>query len=823
MTKRTTAAACAVVIALGLVTAGWADPCGMVPPIYTGQGVPITRVGEQMTYVFFKDGIETLVIRPGFQGKVDEFGMLIPFPSPPAIRKVPDAIFAHIANAIDPPEVIVYALGNRMGRSEMAAEMTAPAAADGLALKSGEVRVVREEAVGMYEVAVLEAGSSAALSRWMAEHGYRYPDGMDGVCDEYVGDGWCFVAVKTRVGPQAGADPQAGQTATDTTMPSGSTFDGHVQAMGFRFQVDELVVPMRLSAFNEGELRNVVYLLTDGPRRIRNIPEEYVVRQIAGRQLYDNVTKLLPIRVIGGSPREVQRSAPWQTQGLAARRDPAAKNGAAKQLFAADLLAVAEGHLSLPAEELEKQLLNIGEHLGLRGSEFDALLADETRREKNRLVRRSLQDLHDMTLTVVDGDFPRDVVAGQNLTFAKFSIPDARNSRREYDAKVKTKPTDQPGVVVESLGQAVPRRRSRAGMVLLAGLVVLFGVRMRRSAFLACLLVLAAAVPSACVAQQDAARSDTDQLIDQLAQPEQSVAAMEQLVQSAGTTVEQQSALIAALAECVRVTDDPAQQGWAIVALSRIPSLAADEALRHITDDTTQSDLVRTWAAAGRVALCPSTDAVMEKTGLIQYFPAVARPIGRRLAEELAADGNVAVGQLIELTMRTPQLMQGLAPAILAQGTDAIAAAMVNHPNQQVRRQAAGYLGTVANQGQADEVAQAVTELVAFSPTAKRVPWVGGPLFIPGIQWEPAQARELVSHLVRWHVWCQTRQLTQEQQQISNNLFSVQLAQAAGYKPNRRGRRGTADWLNVWEDVVGRREIDRLLAEQQLDRSEAMK
>ena len=60
-----------------------ADPCGMVPPIYTGQDVPLTRVGLQQTYVFYKDGVETFVIRPGFTGKVDEFGMLIPFPTPP--------------------------------------------------------------------------------------------------------------------------------------------------------------------------------------------------------------------------------------------------------------------------------------------------------------------------------------------------------------------------------------------------------------------------------------------------------------------------------------------------------------------------------------------------------------------------------------------------------------------------------------------------------------------------------------------------------------------------------------------------------------------
>ena len=50
----------------------------------------------------------TFVIRPGFSGKVEEFGMLVPFPSPPALRKVPEDVFAQVAAAVDPPEVVVY-------------------------------------------------------------------------------------------------------------------------------------------------------------------------------------------------------------------------------------------------------------------------------------------------------------------------------------------------------------------------------------------------------------------------------------------------------------------------------------------------------------------------------------------------------------------------------------------------------------------------------------------------------------------------------------------------------------------------------------------
>src|SRR5438477_10462206 len=84
-----------------------ADHCGMVPPIYVTDNTSLIRVGDEQTYVFFKDGLETFVIRPGFSGKVEDFGMLISFPTPPALRKVSEDIFPQIAKAIDPREVVL--------------------------------------------------------------------------------------------------------------------------------------------------------------------------------------------------------------------------------------------------------------------------------------------------------------------------------------------------------------------------------------------------------------------------------------------------------------------------------------------------------------------------------------------------------------------------------------------------------------------------------------------------------------------------------------------------------------------------------------------
>ena len=442
-----------------------ADPCGMVPPIYTGPGTPIARIGDQNTYVFFKDGVETFVIHPGFKGKVEQFGMLIPFPAIPELRKVSDNIFPHVRAAIDPPEVVVYAFRREfLFRSQARGKSGAKNRNGGLLVdkKKDGVRVVKEEAVGMYEVAVLEAGSAKALNKWMTDHGYKYPKGMDKACEDYVKIGWCFVAVKSKVSGKKGVDPKPGMRTVKTGLPAGASFDGHVQAMGFRFRTKRLVVPMRLSTFNEGDLHNIVYVLTDDPQKIRSVPEEYVVRQISGDELFKNVTQPLPLRIIGGTVKDLQ---PFQKKNLKAQRNPVPHNGAARDLFAADLLAVKTGQLSHPHEEKEKMLLRIGESLNLRGLQIDKLNEDALKDQREQIVAKSLKEIKGMTLSVIDGNFPREVLANQNLAFADYRMPARRNSSRFYDAKSKRPAARQDGTLVEkavSWNDSTPTRKSVA-------------------------------------------------------------------------------------------------------------------------------------------------------------------------------------------------------------------------------------------------------------------------------------------------------------------------------------------------------------------------
>ncbi len=828
------------------------DPCGMVPPIYTGNVVPITRKGLQKTYVFYKDGIETFVIRPGFQGKVDNFGMLIPFPSAPAIRKVSDNVFQHVANSIDPPEVVVDLRPMVRFRGMRRA---AGAAGGGLELKSkalakDEVRVVKQEAVGMYEVAVLEAGSSAALKKWMEQHKYVYPKGMDKTCDEYIEARWCFVAVKSKVGPKAGVDPTPGQRKVRPNMPKSSTFDGHVQGMGFRFKTDELVVPMRLSTFNGDDTRNIVYLLTDGPKKIRSIPEEFVQRQLTGKQLIANLTQPLPVRIINGTEEEFKkmygpvagdkkairgsRIAPggrivrpiYSPEALKQRRNPKPHMQAALELFAGDMIAVESKTMSLVHEEAEKELLRIGEHFGLRGNQFDKAIAESLNIKRDETVKKGLKMLEKMTMTVVDGDFPREVLSSRNLKFAEYQMPSKRNRRRNYDAK-EFGPSKKKGGILKvgaidwNTTNTETRHASKTNWLQYAllgiGIVAFGGVfywRRSRRMVVAAVAMAVLFAGSSAFAQEDL--KSIDDIVAALKDSKTSSAAIQASVAYAKKDDKSRDAIVTRLVSVAKTDKELSRRGWAIAALAAIGGQDVDEHLLGIHDDAKQKKVVRDWAAAARVQMTRTLPGLLEKAQLIQKFPALGRPIGMRIVDMMADSKDASAGDVLKVTLRVPQLRQALAPSILAFGPKKLAKAMLTHDDTNVRRQAAAYLGTLAQQGQSKEVVKQVVEMTKFDAQADETPWAGGgnALFIPGIRWGKEDARALVGNLIRWHLWADINKEDKAKAQIHNNIRSLGLARAAGYQSPGWNNVGTKQWLIAWGKCVGKDELKKILEEQ---------
>ncbi|MEL7497073.1 MAG: DUF2330 domain-containing protein [Planctomycetota bacterium] len=801
-----------------------ADPCGMVPPIYTGPS-SITRTGLQKTYVFHKDGVESFVIRPGFQGKVDNFGMLIPFPNPPEIRKVADNVFDQVANAVDPPEVVVdLRVRRRMMRGGGVANAPMAVADKKLEFRQ-TVNVLKEEAVGMYEVAVLEAGSAEALKKWMDKNGYKYPAGMDKVTNDYVDDGWCFVAVKTKVGQKEGVDPKPGARNVKRELPDNSVFDGNVQGMGFRFKSEELVVPMRLSAFNDGDLRNVVYLLTDGPRKIRSIPEEYVVRQLSGTEVIENVTQPLPLRIIGGTEKDIPE---FQRRGLPGLRNPVPKNGVAKDLFASDLLAVDSGDLSLRHEEEEKELLRIGEYFGLRGAEIDRENSDALSELRDETTKKGLDLLKGMTLTVVDGDFPREVIANNNLTFASYNMPAARNNQLNYDATRFAPGIRREGILKTGSidWKAVDRQVASSQRGFRLGLFSLVGVGMigmigvffyqRPKTVLLVVLVIGLFAGSAFAGETGSLQQNDDAaLIAKLENSKSATEAIEGLRKAAMENETRRDKIIKDLLKVVKSDENIAKRGWAIAAMAEIGGQDVDEYLLNVHADEKQKKVVRTYAAAARVSMTRTVNGLIEKANLIPQFPALGRPIGMRIVEKMSADdADVEPEKVLSVSIKVPQLNAALAPMIMAFGADKLTDVMIHAEDQNVRRTAAGYLAAMAQQGEKDAVSQAVIESLKYEPGAMSVPWEGGPLFVPGLQWKKEDATQLVAGLVRWHLWSDINGKQDELRQIHNNIRSLALAKAAGYQSPGWREANVQAWLKAWGSVVGKEGVQKILNEQ---------
>src|SRR5439155_25895450 len=134
-------------------------------------------------------------------------------------------------------------------------------------------------------------------------------------------------------------------------------------------------------------------------------------------------------------------------------------------------------------------------------------------------------------------------------------------------------------------------------------------------------------------------------------------------------------------------------RGWAIACLAQIGGETADRKLANIHANTSESRLVRTWAAAARIELADDPAKLAEKASLAAQFPALTRPVATALRGKLLDDDKaIPLEALLTLTGRIRQLQAQMAPVIAERGPEMLASVMLNAKEQDVRSQAAAYL-----------------------------------------------------------------------------------------------------------------------------------
>jgi hypothetical protein len=313
-------------------------------------------------------------------------------------------------------------------------------------------------------------------------------------------------------------------------------------------------------------------------------------------------------------------------------------------------------------------------------------------------------------------------------------------------------------------------------------------------------------------------------LIEDLADGEKAADAVEALVKTGEPAVKH------LLGEAIEGRD-LATRGWAIVALTEIGGPQVAKAMQALHGNGKQNMLIRTWAAASRIQQAKTVDAVTQLAGLVGSFPAVGRPLSMRIVD--AAGGDTSkVETMLMVSYRYPVLSKQMIKPILAGGSGPLIKAMLESKDQQIRRQAAAFLGTLANRG--EPIGALVAEVYAFVPGATQPPWEGGPLFLPALgqaafrgrgrggrmwggggggSWPKADAVVLTKHLVAWFVWSDRRNRQDLKQQIINNLRSIGLANVTGFRPQGMG---SPQWIPPFAQAFGIDAAEKLLEAQGL-------
>ncbi|MEN9920439.1 MAG: hypothetical protein RL538_332 [Candidatus Parcubacteria bacterium] len=268
---------------------------GWIMPPYGKEYQP----GEA-TEVFLKyeDGVETVILKPEWQGNMKEFGMVYPVPSKPTVKAGPANLFWELEEATNPwiqPTPVPYADD---------AVATVKAAQE-------SVTVVEESQVAEYKVTILKATSATSLTSWLKKNGYNYSKEDTSKVKYYVDKGdFYFIALK--VDASHFTDPimrpmyekdfeesASGEDAKIAGMPD-YWWWGELSPVEITFATDKPQLPMRTLKSQKNDMKFDLYTLGEKAVYIPGVDtvwsglvDSALVRQVLSLAAYDAKAKWL--------------------------------------------------------------------------------------------------------------------------------------------------------------------------------------------------------------------------------------------------------------------------------------------------------------------------------------------------------------------------------------------------------------------------------------------------------------------------------------------------------------------------------------------------
>ncbi|MFA6271864.1 MAG: DUF2330 domain-containing protein [Patescibacteria group bacterium] len=222
-----------VVLSLFLPQLSTADGMVMPQPDYWVQET------AQKAVIFYDGGVETMVVSITFQGDADNFGWVIPTPSKPTITKGSDELFT----SLDQLTQIYYGYDDNMMSGGMPLSGTDA---------EKQVTIIDTQQIEYYEVTTISATDKDALTTWLNDNGYSYPESASYILNSYIDNGWYFVAMKI--------DTKSLQS--DSVIQQLKT--GHAVPVAISFETENLVYPMKISSVTSSPENNVGVEYTAG-------------------------------------------------------------------------------------------------------------------------------------------------------------------------------------------------------------------------------------------------------------------------------------------------------------------------------------------------------------------------------------------------------------------------------------------------------------------------------------------------------------------------------------------------------------------------------
>jgi len=186
-------------LALGAVSVpGSAEACGGTFCDTGPTAMPVDQTGENILFVMSPNLVEAH-IQIQYQGAPERFAWVIPVQALPEFEVGSQILFNNLL-AGTVPSFGFTTTRDDCGDSKRGAPTAGGFGAGGSGGTSGGdnggPQVVKKQTVGAFDVTVLQGGTAAEVSSWLAANGYQQVDTAPALLEHYVNAGHLFVAIK---------------------------------------------------------------------------------------------------------------------------------------------------------------------------------------------------------------------------------------------------------------------------------------------------------------------------------------------------------------------------------------------------------------------------------------------------------------------------------------------------------------------------------------------------------------------------------------------------------------------------------------------------